>query len=48
MHEPLTLGERIADSAARVVGSWRFIIIQTILVAVMDRIQRLGARARAF
>jgi uncharacterized membrane protein len=34
MNEPLTVGERIADSAARVVGSWRFIIIQTILVAL--------------
>jgi len=34
MSEPLTTGERIADNAARVVGSWRFIIIQTILVAI--------------
>src|SRR5437868_10432778 len=34
MSEPLTLGERIADAAAGVVGSWRFIIIQTILVAI--------------
>jgi uncharacterized membrane protein len=33
MSEPLTAGERIADNAAR-VGSWRFIIIQTILVAI--------------
>jgi uncharacterized membrane protein len=32
--EPLTAGERIADNAARVVGSWKFIIIQTILVAI--------------
>jgi len=34
MHEPLTLGERIADAAASVVGSWRFIIIQSVLVAI--------------
>ena len=34
MSEPLTVGERIADNAARVVGSWRFIITQTILVAI--------------
>src|SRR6266849_6374651 len=34
MSEPLTTSERIADNAARVVGSWRFIIIQTILVAI--------------
>ncbi len=32
MAEPGTVGERIADGAARVVGSWRFIIVQTILV----------------
>jgi len=34
MSEPISVGERIADSAARVVGSWRFIIVQTILVAI--------------
>ena len=34
MADPQTLGERIADSAAALVGSWRFIIIQTILVVL--------------
>ena len=34
MSEPLTVGERVADSAAGVIGSWRFIIIQTILVVI--------------
>jgi uncharacterized membrane protein len=34
INKPLTAGERIADNAARVVGSWRFIIIQTILVVI--------------
>ena len=34
MSEPLTAGERIADGAAGVIGSWRFIIIQSILVAM--------------
>jgi len=34
MNEPVTVGERIADAAAGVVGSWRFIIIQSILVAL--------------
>jgi len=34
MSAALTVGERIADNAARVGGSWRFIIIQTILVAI--------------
>ena|SRR5579864_8956097 len=34
MAEPTTFGERIADGAARGVGSWRFIIVQSILVAI--------------
>ena len=34
MSDPLTVGERVADSAAGVIGSWRFIIIQTILVVI--------------
>jgi uncharacterized membrane protein len=34
MHEPITIAERIADNAAAIVGSWRFIIIQSILVAI--------------
>ena len=34
MLEPITSGERIADSAAQLVGSWKFIIIQTILVVI--------------
>jgi uncharacterized membrane protein len=32
MNEPVTASERVADSAASIIGSWRFIIIQTILV----------------
>ena len=34
LNDPLTLGERVADNAASLVGSWRFIIIQTILVMI--------------
>src|SRR2546428_11394213 len=34
MNEPVTLGERVADAAAGVVGSWRLIIIQSILVGI--------------
>ncbi len=30
----LTLGERVADRVAEVMGFWRFIIIQSILLAV--------------
>jgi uncharacterized membrane protein len=32
MDENMTTGDRIADAAARVIGSWTFIIVQTILV----------------
>ena len=31
-HDEATLGERIADGAASGIGSWRFLIVQTILV----------------
>jgi uncharacterized membrane protein len=34
LHEPRTLGQRIADRAATGIGSWRFIIVQTILVVI--------------
>ena len=32
--EQMTFGQRLADSVATGMGSWRFIIIQTIIVAV--------------
>jgi len=31
-HESLSFGQRLADSVAKGMGSWRFIVIQTILV----------------
>lgn len=31
-HAPLTLGERVADGAANAIGSWAFIVIQTLCV----------------
>lgn len=31
--EDLTVGQRVADSTARLLGSWPFIIGQTMLVA---------------
>lgn len=34
MYENRTIGQRIADSVASGMGSWRFIIIQTIIVAI--------------
>jgi len=30
---PLTFGQHLADKVASIVGSWRFIIIQSILIA---------------
>jgi len=30
----LTLGERVSDGVARIVGSWRFIIIQSVLLVI--------------
>lgn len=32
--EKLTFGQRIADRFAQIIGSWRFIIIQSLLLAV--------------
>lgn len=32
--QPLSTGQRIADGVARIVGSWRFILIQTALLAI--------------
>ncbi|MDE2096685.1 MAG: DUF1003 domain-containing protein [Patescibacteria group bacterium] len=34
IHEPETLGERIADGFAAFVGSWTFIIAQTVIVGL--------------
>lgn len=32
--EQLTLGQRVADRFAQLIGSWRFIIIQSVLLAI--------------
>lgn len=32
--DQLTLGQKVADAVANTMGSWRFIIIQTVIVAV--------------
>src|ERR1700730_7467023 len=32
IHRPKTAGERIADTVVGAMGSWRFIIIQTVIV----------------
>jgi uncharacterized membrane protein len=40
--ESLTFGNRIADSVAKGMGSWRFIIIQTIFVIVWMALNVIG------
>lgn len=34
IHEPAHLGERVADAVTASMGSWRFVIAQTVIVAV--------------
>jgi uncharacterized membrane protein len=40
--ESLSFGEKIADSVASGMGSWRFIIIQTVLVAIWMTLNIIG------
>jgi uncharacterized membrane protein len=40
-HEEATVGEQLADGIASFIGSWRFLIIQTILVAAWITINSL-------
>ncbi len=42
LHEERTLGERLADAVAEEVGSWRFLIVQTILVAIWITLNVVG------
>ena len=41
-HEEATFGERIADKAASGIGSWRFLIIQTIAVILWLTLNVVG------
>ena len=41
-HEEATFGERIADAAAAGIGSWRFLIVQTIAVALWVILNVIG------
>jgi len=45
-HEQATVGERLADSIATFIGSWRFLIIQTGLVVAWVTINTLQATGR--
>lgn len=42
IHESLTLGERVADAVADGMGSWRFIMIQTVVVVLWITINSIG------
>ena len=45
-HEEATFGERLADGIASFIGSWRFLIIQTCLVAMWVTINTLQVTGR--
>src|SRR5438270_4793267 len=45
-HEHATFGEHLADGIASFIGSWRFLIIQTLLVATWVTINSLQATGR--
>lgn len=40
--EPLTLGQKIADTVADTIGSWRFIIIQSMFLAAWIMLNVIG------
>lgn len=41
-HESLSFGGRIADGVAKGMGSWRFIILQTIIVVIWMGLNMVG------
>jgi uncharacterized membrane protein len=41
-HQEATFGERIADKASAGIGSWRFLIIQTIAVVIWVTLNAIG------
>src|SRR5207245_10519640 len=45
-HEEATFGERLADGIASFMGAWRFLIIQTCLVAIWVSVNTLQATGR--
>jgi uncharacterized membrane protein len=46
LHDDRTRGERLADSIASQIGSWRFLIIQTTAVAVWVGVNVVGLALR--
>jgi len=45
-HDEATPGERLADRLAATIGSWRFLIIQTAIVAVWVGLNLIGILRR--
>ncbi|CAN7754376.1 DUF1003 domain-containing protein [Rhizobium sp. LjRoot258] len=43
--EPLSIGQRVADTVASVMGSWKFIIVQTVLLIAWVSINLGAARS---
>ena len=41
-HEDRTLGERVADHAAAAIGSWTFLIVQSVLLAIWVVVNVVG------
>ena len=46
LHESRTKGERLADAVAAQIGSWRFLIIQSILVLLWIALNLIGLAAK--
>jgi uncharacterized membrane protein len=46
IHRPLSFGERLSDRVVGIVGSWRFIVIQSVLLAIWIVLNVVGTLAR--
>jgi uncharacterized membrane protein len=46
LHEKRTTGERLADAIAHHIGSWRFLIIQTVLVLIWIALNIVAVTSR--
>ena len=42
IYTPATFGERVSDRVVAAMGSWRFIIIQSVVVALLGACERGG------
>ncbi len=42
IHDEATLGERVADKASTTIGSWAFLIVQSILIVIWVTLNVIG------